>query len=209
LLTNDFPGVLAMAGPDDFDHMARAYIAAHPSRYASVRWFSRHLADFLATTPPYSASPAVAEMARFEWALGEAFDSIDVAPLRAEAVMAVPPEAWETIAFEPIPSLRRLSFAYDVPPSWQRREEVEPGNLEVTKLEAPLRWIVWRPERASNFRSLEPDEAAMLDAMIDGQPFPGTVRGAAAHVRGGPGGRPRRRPVTLVGRGRMIGAFSH
>ena len=32
--------------------------------------------------------------------------------------------------------------------------------------------MIWRPERISNFRSLEPDEAAMLDALIDGRPFP-------------------------------------
>src|SRR5205814_9105634 len=44
VLTNDYPGLMAMAGPADFDHLARAYIAAHPSRYASVRWFGQHLA---------------------------------------------------------------------------------------------------------------------------------------------------------------------
>ena len=48
VLTNDYPGLMAMAGPADFDHLARAYIAAHPSRYASVRWFGQHLADFMA-----------------------------------------------------------------------------------------------------------------------------------------------------------------
>jgi hypothetical protein len=172
VLTNDFPGVLAMAGAGDFDAMARAYIAAHPSHHPSVRWFGGKLADFLALTAPYDGTPAAAEMARFEWALGEAFDSVDAEPLRAEAVMAVPPEAWETIAFSVIPSLRRLVFAWDVPPSWQRREEVEPGTLEVAALEAPVPWVVWRPERVSNFRSLEPDEAAMLAAVIEGQPFP-------------------------------------
>src|SRR5262245_56535262 len=65
-LTNDYPGLMAMAGPADFDHMARAYIAAHPSRHPSVRWFGKHLGDFLAATPPYSGTPAAAEMARFE-----------------------------------------------------------------------------------------------------------------------------------------------
>jgi len=172
VLSSDFAGVLAMTGPEDFDVMTRAYIAAHPSHHPSVRWFGRHLPDFLATTAPYDKSPAMAEMARFEWALGEAFDSIDAAPLQAEAVMAVPPEAWETIAFTPLPSLRRLSFTHDVPPSWQRREEVEPGTLEVAAFETPVPWMIWRPEHMSNFRSLEPDEAVMLDTMVQGQPFP-------------------------------------
>ena len=81
VLTNDYPGLMAMAGPADFDHVARAYIAAHPSRHPSVRWFGRGLADFMATTAPYSAAPAAVEMVRFEWALGEAFDSPDVTPM--------------------------------------------------------------------------------------------------------------------------------
>jgi hypothetical protein len=176
VLTIDFPGVLAMAGPADFDTMARAYIANHPSHHPSVRWFGKALADFLA------AKPALAEMARFEWALGEAFDSVDAPPIQAEAIMAVPPEAWETIAFAPIPSLQRLTFTHDVPPAWQRREEVEPGMLEVAALESPLTWVIWRPERVSNFRSLEEDEAAMLSAMIEGQPFPALCEALLPYV---------------------------
>jgi hypothetical protein len=182
VLTIDFPGVLAMAGPESFDALARAYIANHPSRHPSVRWFGGKLADFLATTAPYDSTPALGEMARFEWALGEAFDSVDVEPLKAEAVMAVPPEAWETIAFVPLPSLQRLAFTHDVPPAWQRREEVAAGTLDVAALDTPVPWVIWRPERTSNFRSLEPDEAAMLGAMIERQPFPALCEALLPYV---------------------------
>ncbi len=171
-LTTDYPGLMAMAGPDDFDHMARAYIAAHPSRHRSVRWFGRGVADFLAATPPYSGTPAAAEMARFEWALGTAFDSPDVAPIAADALMALPPEAWETLAFTALPSLSRCTFAFEVAQAWQRRDEVEPGNLEVARAAEPVTWAIWRPERVSSFRSLEADEAAMLAALVVGHPFP-------------------------------------
>ncbi len=203
VLTNDFPGVLAMAGRESFDTLTRAYIAAHPSRYPSVRWFGRNLADFLANTP------ALAEMARFEWALGEAFDSVDAEPVKAEAIMAVAPEAWETIAFAPIPSLQRLAFAHDVPPSWQRREEVEPGTLEVAKLDAPLPWVVWRPQRASNFRSLEPDEAAILAAMIDGQPFPALCEALLPYVEEDQAAARAAGLLRAWVEEGMIGSFSH
>ena len=171
-LTTDYPGVIAMAGPADFDHMARAYLAAHPSRLPSVRWYGRGLADFLAEAEPYSRTPAAAEMARFEWALGEAFDSPDVTPITADALMALPQEAWETLAFTTLPSLRRLTLAFETPQAWQRREEVEPGNLEVDRAPEPLTWAIWRPDLVSNFRSLDADEAAMLDALVEGRPFP-------------------------------------
>ena len=172
VLTTDYPGLMAMAGPADFDHMARAYIAAHPSRHPSVRWFGRGVADFLSATPPYDGTQAAAEMARFEWALGEAFDSPDVVPVAAEALVALPPESWETLTFTVLPSLRRCTFAFEVAQAWQRRDEVEPGNLEVAPAAEPVTWAIWRPERMSNFRSLEADEAVMLDALIAGRSFP-------------------------------------
>jgi hypothetical protein len=163
---------MAMAGPADFDHMARAYVSAHPSRHPSIRWFGKDVADFLGATPPYSRTPAAAEMARFEWALGEAFDSPDVTPITADALMALAPEAWETLAFTTLPSLRRLTLAFEAPQAWQRREEVEPGDLAVERAPEPLVWAIWRPELISNFRSLDGDEAAMLDALVEGRPFP-------------------------------------
>jgi Putative DNA-binding domain len=171
-LTVDYPGVMAMAGPADFDYMARAYIAAHPSRHPSVRWFGTGLADFLAATPPFDGSQAVIDMARFEWAMGEAFDGPDAQPIGADALMSLQPEVWETLSFAVLPSLRRLTFSFDVPQAWQRRDEQEAGNLEVDEAAEPTGWVIWRPERMTNFRSLEPDEAVLLDALIEGRPFP-------------------------------------
>jgi hypothetical protein len=172
VLTTDYPGLMAMAGPADFDHVARAYIAAQPSRHPSVRWFGKGLADFMARTAPYSGAPAAVEMVRFEWALSEAFDAPDVTPIAAGALMALPPEAWETLSFAALPSLRRLTFDYEVAQAWQRRDEVEAGNLEVDRAESSVTWAIWRPERLSNFRSLDPDEALMLDALVEGRSFP-------------------------------------
>jgi hypothetical protein len=172
VLTNDYPGLMAMAGPDDFDYMARAYIARHPSTHQSVRWFGRHVADFLATTEPFNGNLAASEMARFEWALGDAFDAVDHTPIKADDLMTLPPEAWETLAFQPIPSLQLFTFTFEVAQAWQRREEQEPGNLEVEPAAEPTSWVIWRPEFTSNFRSMEADEAVAMRALIEELPFP-------------------------------------
>lgn len=209
VLTNDYPGVRAMTGTEDFDRLARAYIEARPSHRPSVRWFGREFADFIAGAALFERSSAAAEMARFEWALGEAFDRPDDRPIAAEAVMAVAPEAWETIAFAPLPSLAVMSFTHDVPPSWQRRTEAAPGALEVAVLPEAVSWVIWRPEHISNFRSLEADETAMLAAMIEGQPFPALCESLLPFVE------EDQAPARAAGLLRswveegMIGSFSH
>ncbi|MGE0580292.1 MAG: DUF2063 domain-containing protein [Reyranella sp.] len=208
-LATDYPGLMAMAGPADFDHLVRAYIARHPSHHPSIRWYGKDLAAFMASTPPYDGSPAAAEMARFEWALGEAFDSPDATPVKAVALMALQPEAWETLSFTPLPSLRRLRLAFEVPQAWQRRSEVEPGNLEVARAAEPAIWAIWRPELVSNFRSLEPDEAAMLDALVEGRAFPDLCEAVAAFT--GEDEAPARAAGLLraMVEGGMIAGFTH
>jgi hypothetical protein len=173
-LTIDFSGLLAMAGPAEFDMMARAYIAVHPSKHPSVRWFGRDLADFLAATPPFSATPAAADMARFEWALGEAFDAADAEPLTFEQLAAAPPEAWQTLRLSFVPSLRRLSLTHQAPQALQRRETVASGELDVPAETGPVEWLIWRPaaDGDAQFRSMTDDEAAALDAMRNGASFP-------------------------------------
>ena len=201
-LTTDYPGLMAMAGPADFDHVARAYIAAHPSRHPSVRWYGRGMADFLANTEPYSRTPAAAEMARFEWALGEAFDSPDVTPITADALMALPQEAWETLSFTTLPSLRRLILAFEAPQAWQRREEVEPGDLRgrARARTAHLGDLAARPRVQLPL----PRRRRSGDARRAGRgpALPRAVRSRGAVHRRRAGAGPRRRPVTGHGRGR-------
>jgi hypothetical protein len=178
VLTTDYPGLIAMVGSASFDDMARAYIAAHPSRHPSVRWFGRGLVDFLESTVPYNRSPAATEMARFEWALGEAWDAPDMDPVPAAALIALPPEAWETLAFTALPSLRRVTLAFDVPQAWQRREEVAAGSLVVSAT-VPVPWVIWRPDLLTRYRSLEADESLLLDALVADRTFPELCDGLA------------------------------
>jgi len=172
VLTADYPGLHATVGAESFDSLARAYIAAHPSRHPSVRWYGRGLADFLAATSPWNGSPTLGEMAQFEWLLGEAWDAPDCVPAVAKALIALPAEAWETLSFEVVPSLRCLTLGFEVPQAWGRRAEVGPAPLVVAPAPAPVPWVIWRPDLECFYRSLEADQAALLAALVAGLPFP-------------------------------------
>jgi hypothetical protein len=184
-LQTDYPGVHAMAGPVGFDAMARGYVRVHPSRHASVRWFGREFAAFLATTAPFSESPALADMARFEWAMGEAFDAEDAVPLTFGDLAGLPADAWNALHLEFVPSLRRLALRYEAPQAWLRRDDVEPGALEVLPSPAAppgVDWLLWRsaPDGETQFRSMDADEAWMIDGARAGTAFPALCDGLAA-----------------------------
>jgi hypothetical protein len=118
-LGTDYPGLHTLLGDDEFDAMGRAYIAAHPSSYFSLRWFGEHMGEFLRTTEPYSKYPVFAEMAAFEWAKSDAFDATDSAVVCINDMAAIPPDAWPGLRFVPHASLRRLDLRWNVPTVWK------------------------------------------------------------------------------------------
>jgi hypothetical protein len=118
-LGTDYPGLHAILGDDEFDAMGRAYIAAHPSPYFSLRWFGDRMSDFLSITAPYSKYPVFSEMAAFEWAKSDAFDAADSEVAGIHDMAAIPPDAWPGLRFVPHPSLRRLDLRWNVPLAWK------------------------------------------------------------------------------------------
>jgi hypothetical protein len=170
-------GVLKrVLGDGDFDRLGRAYIGENPSRHFSIRWFGHRLADFLAQTSPWRDTPALAELARLEWALGTAFDAADAAALDVAAVAAIPPADWPALRLGFHPSLQVIDFAWTVPEQWNALSaDADGAPPPPQRRAAPVPFAVWRrdsePERRNYFRSLEADEAAILAAARRGQTF--------------------------------------
>jgi hypothetical protein len=181
-------GVLKrVLGNADFDRMGRAYIAEHPSRHFSIRWFGDRLAGFLSAAAPWRDAPALAELARLEWALATAFDSPDATPLDVQAIAAIPPEDWPVLRLSFHPSLQAIDFAWAVPEQWKALNDASATDLgPPAKRPAPVPFAVWRHDgddgRQNFFRSLPPEEAAMLAAARQGAPFGALCEGLCAFV---------------------------
>jgi len=158
-------------GNDGFAAAARAYIAVHPSRFYSIRWYGERLAQFLGASAPWSARPELAEFAAFEWAFAEVFDGAEATLLRFEDLAALAPERWAGLRLAAVPSLRRLDLAYDVPQAWQRADRDKSMPSTIARQAQPLPWALWRAKLVVEFRALERDEAVALDALIAGQSF--------------------------------------
>lgn len=169
VLQDNYTGLHGLLGDEEFDRLGRAYIHTHPSTHPSVRWFSRHLEDFLRGTEPYTEHPYLAEMAAFEWAQGLVFDATDEPSARLETLATVPPEAWAGLHFSLHAAVRRLSLEWNVPQVWQTLEAGE--TPELLKSDTPSSWLLWRAELLTHWRSLNADETWALTAVAEGRNF--------------------------------------
>lgn len=170
VLGTDYEVLHAYLGDELFNALAGDYIAAHPSTFRNVRWFGGKLAEFLRSTPRYAEHPELAELAQFEWSLGQAFDSPDEDAVRFEEVAAVPPEAWAELRFQPHPALRLLELRTNAVAIWKAIDN-DDSSFEPETFPEPVTWAVWRKQHSPFFRSLEADEAWALKAMISQASF--------------------------------------
>jgi hypothetical protein len=165
VLGNDYEVLHSYLGDELFTDLAAGYIAAHPSTFRNVRWFGGNLAQFLGAAPRYAEHPELAELARFEWALGEAFDSPDEDAVRFEDVAGVPLENWAELRFRAHPSLKTMAMGTNAVTIWKDiGDGIAPCAAAI--LAEPVAWAIWRKRHSPFFRSLSNDEAWALNAML-------------------------------------------
>lgn len=152
-LSVDFPAVRALVGEQAFDQLGLDYIARYPSQHFSIRYFGASFSRLLAEEGAYRDRPYLAEMAAFEWALGEAFDAAEAAVISLEAVAAVPPPAWADMRLRFHPTLRRLDLHWNVAPVWTALIQ-SAASYSLTQTEAAVAWLVWRRDLRNFFAPL-------------------------------------------------------
>jgi hypothetical protein len=184
----EYEYLLALLGPDEFTAAARAYISAHPSRLPNIRWMGARLPEFLATAEPYGGRPVIADLARLEKALNDAFDAADAEVATPDLLTLVPPEDWGGLVFGFHPSVRLVTLATNAADILAAiRDRCEPPHS--VSLEREERYVVWRQQDIARFRRLEAEEALALASSLDGVPFGmlceriATVSGAATAAR--------------------------
>lgn len=182
--------VLARAlGDEAFDALAQAYIAAQPSRHPSIRWFGHELAAFMAEEDDGELvpHPSLVDFARMDWALRGAFDAADAPPLDPATLAALSPDDWAGLVLRLQPSVQRVTLAYAIEPAWRVLREWEPeSGDDQPELPEPVPHehvlLAWRQDLETRWRSLEPLETALLEAVAAGAPFALLCERAAAEL---------------------------
>jgi hypothetical protein len=167
-LEANMPYVRELLGDEEFGQVARRYIDAHPSQYASIRWFGDRLAHELESS--HAPQPWIAELARWEWALAASFDAQDAATIGVEALASVAPGDWGELRLEFHPAVQVLTLRTNAQALFKALSETQPAP-EPTILESPQPWLLWRQDLKTQYRSLEPDETAALEVVRGGGGF--------------------------------------
>jgi hypothetical protein len=157
-LSHDYPRLRLYMGETAFNAMARRCLAA--TETPKVRLMSRHLPDFLDLTKPFSRSPELSDLARFESAFHAALSApeasvVRLMPLRVSRI-------------EIHPSAQRLQLRTNAASIWAALTAAElPPHAQ--GLNEPQEFLVWRQGAAPRFRMLGREEATTLDAAARGE----------------------------------------
>lgn len=179
-LAEDFPALCAELGPRRFDALARAYIAAHPSRHYSIREFGSALPAFLRQYAP--RRPYLSEMAQFEWAQLHAFDAGDCTPITPAQFAALAPQAWTGLRLRLAPSVQLLSCLTSAVERARALRAGEDPSARLRRYRKPRHFLIWRQGLEVFFRPLDAPEAAALTAALSGGRFDALCEGLCAHL---------------------------
>lgn len=178
-LAEDFPALHAVVGHERFHELTRDYLTAYPSEGPSVRMLGRRLGEFLEGHRLAAEWPWLADLARFEWALLDAFDAPDAAPVGENRLRALGAEDWPLLRLTLAPSLQVLEARAPVQEVWSAATE---GRELRAVSEAPTPLRVWREDLRVFHRAIDAVELAALRAVGRGETFAGLCEAAAAIV---------------------------
>lgn len=167
-LAGSFGKTHAYLGDALFHKLAMDFIAATPSRHASLRWYGADFPEWLRTQ--LASYPVVAELAGFEWALARAFDAADARVLTAEGLQHIAVQGWDGVGFVLQPSAQLLSLAWNGPAIWLALEHGNAPPAAAQTAQA-VTWLVWRKTLQAHFRSLDANEADALQCLQRGDSF--------------------------------------
>src|SRR5467141_4031662 len=165
-----YPAVERLVGRDFFDMAAARYAGTHPPQSGYLNEYGGEFPEFLAAFAPASELPYLADVARFEWALGVAANAADAPLLDPLTVAAVDPQSHAALRFEPHPSVSFRTLAY---PADRIADAVLAGDeaamAQVDLSSGPVRLVVHRGPDGVAAERLEPGAYAFVSRLCGGQ----------------------------------------
>lgn len=162
-LAIDYSALEKMLGREAFENLALEYLQHYPSTHPSVRWFGDKLPTYMREVYAGDEAEFLCELVDYEWAQTNVFDAANNPSLvRLEDIANIPADAWPELTFAFIPALRWLDLHWNV----AAIENALDNDSDVPaqqRSEYPLRWLLWRNQMKTHWRSLDVHEAWAIE----------------------------------------------
>lgn len=168
-LAKGFPVCRRLVGEAFFEVMARDFVRQSPPRSPVLAEYGEAFAAFVEAFPPAAALPYLADVARLEFAAGQAYHAADAVPQSITALNGVPQSRWAGLRFAMHPAVRLVTSRYPVASIWRTNT----FDREVVEIDAGVAEdaFVTRPELQVEVRTMQPGGAAFLRALMLSEPL--------------------------------------
>lgn len=158
-----FPVIARLVGAAFFKGVAHAFIRAHPPRSPVLMEYGKAFPAFLAAFPPAQSLPYLADVARIEYARGEAYRAADAEPVAPAALAQFTQADPAALCIALHPSLRLVASDHPAFTIWRMNQPgATPQRITAPQPETTL---VARPHDAVITLALSPGEAAFIAAL--------------------------------------------
>ncbi len=175
-LREGFPAVDRLVGAEFFDAMAAVFVRAHPPESPVLQLYGGAFPGWLERFEPARGLPYLADVARLDLALRQAYHAADAAPIDPARLSALPPERLLASRLVFAPAVRLVPSPY--PLVAIRRSAMEAGAPKPAAVAETA--LVTRPGFDPHADALAPGAAACVTACLAGQPLEAALTAAAA-----------------------------
>ena len=164
-LQDNFERTWGYLGDEAFAAAALAFIASHAPSHRNLRWYGEQFVGWLAERFP--ADLDISELAMIDWGLRSAFDGPDAAPVTAAALAQLDGADWESLGCRFVPTLCVVPVAFNTVTIWHALNLGETPPV-AARLDDPTWLMIWRKGWEPHFRTIGPDEHAMVSQLRAG-----------------------------------------
>lgn len=161
-----FPVIERLVGEQFFRHAALAYVPAYRSRQGNLHAYGEHLGEFLAGFGPAAGLSYLADVARLEWHVHEAFHAAEVACFDSSRLGTVLPEYYPALRFILHPACRLIASPFPIERIWAANQDGADGAVDLAA--GACQVLVRRPCEDIVVESVGAAEYAMLKAFQAG-----------------------------------------
>jgi hypothetical protein len=167
-LASAYPVLRQLVGDDFFEGLARACGHAHPAVDPDLNRFGAALPDFIDGFGPAAGHPYLADVARLEWCVHEAWYAPDGAGA-APSLAGLAPDAFEAARAALHPSLRLHASPWATVALWQAHQAGGPDFPDTLRVDTYA--LVLRPRLDVEVRASSAAEHAALACLARGETF--------------------------------------